>query len=191
MPRTATRPALHAGVTAPARCAMHGVGIRRTAHMKLDKIDVRILSELQKNGRITNVELADLVHLSPSPCLMRVKKLQSEGYITGYSAQIDIGKLGQSLTIFTEVTLRNHRQIDFARFITAVEKLDAVIECHLVSGGYDYLVKFMTGGISEYQSIMERLVEMEIGIDKYFSFVILKSPVVKSHLPLDSFVSGD
>jgi DNA-binding Lrp family transcriptional regulator len=178
-------------VTALPRSAMHDVGIRRTDKMKLDKIDVRILSELQKNGRITNVELADLVHLSPSPCLMRVKKLQSEGYITGYSAQIDIGKLGQSLTVFTEVTLRNHRQSDFARFITAVEKFDSVIECHLVSGGYDYLVKFMTGGISEYQSIMERLVEMEIGIDKYFSFVILKSPIVKSHLPLDSFFTDD
>ena len=159
--------------------------------MKLDKIDVRILSELQKNGRVTNVELADLVHLSPSPCLMRVKKLQAEGYITGYSAQIDIAKLGQSLTVFTEITLRNHRQIDFARFITAVEKIDAVIECHLASGGYDYLMKFMTASISEYQAIMERLVEMEIGIDKYFSFVILKSPIVKSHLPLDAFVRGD
>ncbi|RGP35937.1 Lrp/AsnC family transcriptional regulator [Pseudotabrizicola alkalilacus] len=159
--------------------------------MKLDKIDVRILSELQKNGRITNVELADLVHLSPSPCLMRVKKLQTEGYITGYSAQINIAKLGQSLTVFTEVTLRNHKQIDFARFITAVEKFDEVIECHLVSGGYDYLMKFMTAGIAEYQAIMERLIEMEIGIDKYFSFVILKSPIVKSHLPLESFAKGD
>lgn len=159
--------------------------------MKLDKIDVRILSELQKNGRITNVELADLVHLSPSPCLMRVKKLQTEGYITGYSAQINIAKLGQSLTVFTEVTLRNHKQIDFARFINAVEKFDEVIECHLVSGGYDYLMKFMTAGIAEYQAIMERLIEMEIGIDKYFSFVILKSPIVKSHLPLESFAKGD
>lgn len=159
--------------------------------MKLDKIDIKILSELQKSGRITNVELADLVHLSPSPCLMRVKRLQAEGYITGYSAQINIAKLGQSLTVFTEITLRNHRQIDFARFLAAVEKLDAVVECHLVSGGYDYLVKFMTGGISEYQAIMERLVEMEIGIDKYFSFVILKSPIVKSHLPLESFVGDE
>ena len=61
--------------------------------MKLDRIDIRVLHELQKNGRITNVELADLVHLSPSPCLMRVKKLQKEGYITGYSAEIDIAKL--------------------------------------------------------------------------------------------------
>ena len=153
--------------------------------MKLDKIDIKILSELQKNGRITNVELAELVHLSPSPCLMRVKKLQTEGFITGYSAQVDVSRLGQTLTVFTEVTLKNHRHGDFARFLATVEKIDSVIECHLVSGGYDYLMKFVTAGISEYQTIMERLLEMDIGIDKYFSFVVLKSPIVKSHLPLD------
>jgi DNA-binding Lrp family transcriptional regulator len=154
--------------------------------MKLDRIDIKILHELQKNGRITNVELADLVNLSPSPCLMRVKKLQAEGFITSYSAQINIGKLGQTLTVFTEVTLKNHRQIDFARFLAAVEKLDSVIECHLVSGGYDYLLKFVTGSIGEYQTIMERLIDMDIGIDKYFSFVVLKSPIVKPHMPLTS-----
>ncbi|MBZ9894339.1 MULTISPECIES: Lrp/AsnC family transcriptional regulator [unclassified Mesorhizobium] len=153
--------------------------------MKLDKIDIKILSQLQKNGRVTNVELADLVNLSPSPCLMRVKKLQAEGFITGYSAQIDVSKLGQTLTIFTEVTLKHHQQNDFARFLTAVQKVDSVIECHLISGGYDYLVKFVTAGISEYQTIMERMLELDIGIDKYFSFVVLKSPIVKSHLPLD------
>ncbi|RWK56827.1 Lrp/AsnC family transcriptional regulator [Mesorhizobium sp.] len=153
--------------------------------MKLDKIDIKILSQLQKNGRVTNVELAELVNLSPSPCLMRVKKLQAEGFITGYSAQIDVSKLGQTLTIFTEVTLKHHQQNDFARFLTAIQKVDSVIECHLVSGGYDYLVKFVTGGISEYQTIMERMIELDIGIDKYFSFVVLKSPIVKSHLPLD------
>ena len=154
--------------------------------MKLDKIDVKILCELQKNGRISNVELAELIHLSPSPCLMRVKRLQTEGFITGYSAQIDVSKLGQTLTVFAEITLKNHRQIDFARFLTTIEKMDSVVECHLVSGGYDYLVKFITAGISEYQAIMERLVELDIGIDKYFSFVVLKSPIVKSHLPLES-----
>ena len=77
---------------------------------------------MQKNGRITNVELAELVNLSPSPCLMRVKKLQAEGFITGYSAQIDVSKLGQTLTVFTEITLKNHRQIDFARFLRNVER---------------------------------------------------------------------
>ena len=154
--------------------------------MKIDKIDIKILSELQKNGRISNVELADVVHLSASPCLMRVKKLQAEGFIMGYSAKIDVAKLGQALTVFTEITLKNHRQIDFSRFLTTVEKIDSVIECHLVSGGYDYLVKFITAGITEYQTIMERLVELDIGIDKYFSFVVLKSPIVKAHLPLDA-----
>lgn len=154
--------------------------------MKLDRIDIKILYELQKNGRITNVELAELVNLSPSPCLMRVKKLQQEGYIEGYSAQINIAKLGQTLTVFTEVTLKNHRQIDFARFLSAIEKLDQLIECHLVSGGYDYLLKFVTSGIGEYQTIMERLTDMDVGIDKYFSFVVLKSPIVRAHLPLKS-----
>lgn len=154
--------------------------------MKLDKIDIKILSELQKNGRISNVELAEVVHLSASPCLMRVKKLQEEGFIVGYSAQIDVAKLGQTLTVFTEITLKNHRPTDFSRFIATVEKVDSVIECHLVSGGYDYMVKFITPGISEYQTIMERLLELDIGIDKYFSFVVLKSPIVKAHLPLDA-----
>jgi DNA-binding Lrp family transcriptional regulator len=154
--------------------------------MKLDRIDIKILHELQKNGRVTNVELAELVNLSPSPCLMRVKKLQTEGYIEGYSAQISIAKLGQTLTVFTEVTLKNHRQIDFARFLAAVEKVDQVIECHLVSGGYDYMMKFVTAGIGEYQTIMERLTDMDIGIEKYFSFVVLKSPIVKPYLPLTS-----
>lgn len=159
---------------------------KRSRLLKLDRIDIKILHELQKNGRVTNVELAELVNLSPSPCLMRVKKLQSEGYIDGYAAQINVNKLGQTLTVFTEITLKNHRQIDFARFLTSIEKIDQVMECHLVSGGYDYLLKFVTAGISEYQAIMERLTDMEIGIDRYFSFVVLKSPIVKSHMPLTS-----
>lgn len=154
--------------------------------MKLDRIDIKILHQLQKNGRITNVELAELVNLSPSPCLMRVKKLQAEGYIEGYSAQINVGKLGQTLTVFTEITLKNHRQVDFARFLNAVKKVDQLMECHLVSGGYDYMLKFVTSGIGEYQEIMEGLTDMDIGIDKYFSFVVLKSPIVRAHMPLTS-----
>ncbi|KRS10851.1 AsnC family transcriptional regulator [Roseovarius atlanticus] len=151
---------------------------------KLDRIDVRILAELQRNGRITNVELADLVHLSPSPCLTRVKKLQKSGYITGYSALINVAKLGETLTVFTEFTLKNHRQIDFARFQEALEKIDNCVECHLISGGYDYLAKFVTSGISDYQEIIEDLIDRSEVIDKYFSFVVMKTPFVKRQLPL-------
>ncbi len=160
---------------------------RYEAGVKLDRIDIRILHELQRNGRLTNVELAELVYLSPSPCLMRVKKLQQAGYILGYSAHIDLAKLGATVTVFTEVTLKKHRQHDFACFQQAIEKVDEAIECHLISGGYDYLVKFVTVSISAYQELMERLTESDIGIDKYFSFVVMKSPVVKHHLPLKKF----
>jgi DNA-binding Lrp family transcriptional regulator len=155
-----------------------------TTGLKLDRIDIKILAELQRNGRITNVELADLVALSPSPCLMRVKKLQQAGYIAGYTAQIDVARLGETLTVFTEFTLKNHRQIDFARFQEALQKIDSCVECHLVSGGYDYLVKFVTSGIGDYQSIIEGLIDRNVGIDKYFSFVVLKTPFVKSQIPL-------
>lgn len=152
---------------------------------KLDMIDVKILCELQKNGRITNVELAELVNLSPSPCLTRMKRLQAAGYITGYSAQIDLAKLGETLTVFTEVTLKNHRHADFDRFQAAVRQIDACVECHLVSGGYDYLLKFITAGIGHYQTIIEKLLDQDVGIDKYFSFVVIKSPFIKNNLPLD------
>ena len=155
-----------------------------TPPLKLDRIDVKILAELQKNGRITNVELADLVALSPSPCLMRVKKLQQAGYITGYSAQINVAKLGETLTVFTEFTLKNHRPPDFARFQDALEKIDSCIECHLVSGGYDYLAKFVTSGIVDYQNIIESLIDRDLGVDKYFSFVVIKTPFVKTQIPL-------
>ena len=154
------------------------------AEYKLDRIDIRILAELQRNGRITNVELADLVNLSPSPCLIRVKKLQQAGYITGYSAQIDVAKLGETLTVFTEFTLKNHRQIDFARFQEALAKVDSCVECHLVSGGYDYLAKFVTASIADYQTIIEAMIDRDVGIDKYFSFVVMKTPFVKTQIPL-------
>ena len=154
------------------------------ARYKLDRIDLKILAELQRDGRITNVELAERVNLSPSPCLMRVKKLQQAGYITGYTAQINVAEMGETLTVFTEFTLKNHRQIDFARFQEAVEKIDSCVECHLVSGGYDYLVKFITAGISDYQNIIETLIDRDVGIDKYFSFVIIKTAFVRPQIPL-------
>ncbi len=162
-----------------------------SAAYKLDRIDLKILTELQRNGRITNVELAELVALSPSPCLMRVKKLQKAGYITGYSARIDVAKLGETLTVFTEFTLKNHRQIDFARFQEELEQVDSCVECHLVSGGYDYLAKFVTGSISDYQTVIEGLIDRGLGIDKYFSFVVMKTPFAKSQIPLLRLFADD
>ncbi len=154
---------------------------------KLDRIDIRILAHLQRNGRITNVELADAVGLSASPCLVRVKRLEKAGYIAGYGAHIQMQKLGDTQMIFTEVTLADHRASDFARFEAAIRRRDEVIECHLVSGGYDYLLKFVTRNVPHYQEIMERLLATDIGIEKYFSYVVIKSIFVKRHYPLEAF----
>ncbi|MFS8976739.1 Lrp/AsnC family transcriptional regulator [Cupriavidus necator] len=156
-----------------------------SAPIKLDRLDLRILAQLQKNGRMTNVDLADAVGLSASPCLIRVKRLEQAGYIGGYSAQIRMDKLGDILTVFTEITLEDHHREDFARFEKAVSAVDEIIECHLVSGGYDYLLKFITRGVNHYQELMESLLERNIGIEKYFSFIVIKSPFIKTHYPIE------
>lgn len=152
---------------------------------KLDRIDMKILQELQNNGRISNAELSEKVSLSPSPCLQRVKKLQKSGYITGYTAQIDIAKLGAFITIFSEVTLKRHLPEDIKRFQSEICKIDELLECHLISAGYDYLLKFAVGSLNDYQEIMESLVDGKVGIEKYYSFVVMKSPIVKRQLPLN------
>jgi len=151
---------------------------------KLDRIDLNILAHLQRNGRISNVDLAEAVGLSASPCLQRTKRLESAGYITGYGAQLNLAKLGEVVMVFTEVTLNDHRRTDFARFEAAVAEIDEIVECHLVSGGYDYLLKFVTRGVSHYQSVIEAMLDRSLGIEKYFSYIVIKSPVVKTGYPL-------
>ena len=152
--------------------------------LKLDRIDIRILGHLQANGRITNVDLADAVGLSPSPCLIRVKRLEKAGYITGYGALIQLEKLGAMQVVFTQVTLSDHRREDFVKFETAIRKIDEVVECHLVSGGFDYLLKFVTRSVGHYQTIMEEVLERSVSIEKYFSYIVIKSPFIKNHYPI-------
>lgn len=156
--------------------------------LKLDRIDLRILCHLQQNSRITNVILADAVGLSPSPCLIRVKRLEKAGYISGYGAYIRLEKLADVQIVFTEVTLSDHRREDFAKFEATIRNVDEIIECHLVSGGYDYLLKFMIRSVVHYQSVIESLLEQNLRIEKYFSYIVIKSPFIKHHYPLEKFI---
>jgi DNA-binding Lrp family transcriptional regulator len=158
--------------------------------LKLDRIDIRILSHLQRNGRVTNVDLADAIGLSPSPCLIRVKRLEKAGYITGYGAQVQLEKLGTMQLVFTQVTLSDHRREDFVKFEAAIRNLDEVVECHLVSGGFDYLLKFVTRSVVHYQTIMEEVLEHSVNIEKYFSYIVIKSPFIKSHYPIEKLFSS-
>jgi DNA-binding Lrp family transcriptional regulator len=153
---------------------------------KLDRLDFRILAQLQRNGRMSNVDLADAVGLSPSPCLARVKRLEKAGFIIGYSAQLALAKLGSTLTVFTQVTLKDHRIRDFTKFEQRAANVSEIVECHLVSGGYDYLVKFITRDVSHYQAVIEEILEGDFGIEKYFSFIVIKSPVIKCHDPIET-----
>jgi DNA-binding Lrp family transcriptional regulator len=152
--------------------------------VKLDRIDINILAQLQKNGRITNINLAKAVALSASPCLLRVKRLEDAGYITSYNARIDLAKLGETITVFTEVTLNDHHREDFVKFESTIRTIDEVIECHLVSGGYDYLLRFIARGVTHYQAVIENILERDIGVAKYFSYIVIKSPIEKLHYPL-------
>ncbi len=158
---------------------------------KLDRIDINILVQLQAEGRMTNVDLAEAVGLSPSPCLQRVKRLEAAGYIGGYGARINLAKLTESVLVFTEVTLADHRRADFVKFEASLRGVDEVLECHLVSGGYDYLLRFLCRSITHYQESMESLLERNIGIEKYFSYIVIKSPIMKQALPIKKLIGHE
>jgi DNA-binding Lrp family transcriptional regulator len=158
----------------------------------LDRLDLRILTELQKCGRITNVELANAVGLSASPCLTRVKRLEKAGFIAGYGALVRVEKLGDFQVVFTKITLADHRRDDFVRFVEAIRGVDEIMECHHATGGYDYLLKFVTRNVIHYQSVMEGLLERDIGIEKYFSYVIINSPIARPPYSLETlFGAGE
>ncbi|QIR14695.1 leucine-responsive transcriptional regulator Lrp [Shewanella aestuarii] len=120
----------------------------------LDRIDRNILNELQSDGRISNVELSKRVGLSPTPCLERVKRLEKQGFINGYAALVNPHYLGASLLVFVEITLNRDTPDIFDRFNRAVQLLDDIQECHLVSGDFDYLLKTRVSDMSAYRRLL-------------------------------------
>ncbi|MGB0894093.1 MAG: leucine-responsive transcriptional regulator Lrp [Parashewanella sp.] len=120
----------------------------------LDRIDRNILNELQLDGRISNVELSKRVGLSPTPCLERVKRLEKQGYINGYTALVNPHLLGASLLVFVEITLNRDTPDVFDNFNRAVQTLDDIQECHLVSGDFDYLLKARVADMSAYRQLL-------------------------------------
>jgi DNA-binding Lrp family transcriptional regulator len=156
---------------------------------RLDRIDINILAQLQQNARLTNVDLAEAVGLSPSPCLARLRRLEEAGYVVSYNARIQLAKLVDHITVFTEVTLNDHRREDFIRFEVEIKRYEALQECHLVSGGYDYLLKFVIRNVAKYQELMEGILERNIGVEKYFSYIVIKTIIDKGHVPVKYIVS--
>ncbi len=130
---------------------------------ELDRIDRRILRELQKNGRIKNVDLAEIVSLSPTPCLERVRRLEEDGYILGYRTKLNAKALRQDFTAFVTVDLERTNRDVFSEFADKVRNIPEIVECHMVGGGFDYLLKIRTRNMEAFREFLgERLSTLDL-----------------------------
>lgn len=159
--------------------------------LKLDRIDVKILATLQGEARITNHDLAERVHLSPSSCLQRVRKLEQAGVLTSYHARIDLQRVCRSVTVIAEVQLNNHEQEDFKRFEAAVREIPEAIECLKVSGTFDYIVRFVCPDMAQYHALTERLLDTGRGVAHLSSHVVLARCKDADGFPLEPLLQPE
>jgi Lrp/AsnC family leucine-responsive transcriptional regulator len=140
----------------------------------LDRIDRNILRELQKNGRISNVDLSQKVGLSPTPCLERVKRLEKQNVIKSYTALLDPQYLNASLLVYIELTLKRSSPDVFEVFNSAAKKLDSILECHLVSGDFDYLLKTRVADMSAYRKVLSETLLSLPNIKSSRTYVVME-----------------
>lgn len=150
----------------------------------IDAIDRRILGVLQKNGRITNAELAERVNLSPSACHRRVQRLEEAGIIAAYVALLDPRRMGRPATIFVEITLEGQAEETLDAFEREVAKMPDLLECHLTAGTADYLLKIMARDTEDFARIHRRFLSRLPGVAKMQSSFSLKTVVQTTALSL-------
>jgi len=154
-------------------------------NIKLDEFDLKIIDRLQTQGKLTNVELAEQIGLSPSPCFRRVRLLESAGIIQGYAAQIDRTKVGLSLTVYVEIKMAGHSAKHMEGFNNWVQQTPEVISCQLVSGDADYLLEVVVPDLEEYtRSVVLKLRKIE-GLQSMQSHFVLESVKRSARLPLE------
>lgn len=153
--------------------------------MELDRYDRRILEELQKDGRISNQELAERIGLSPSPCLRRVRTLEESGLIRGYHALLDAGKLGLSLMALIHISMDRHTPERFANFEAKIAALPEVLECLLITGqDADYQLKVVVKDMDAFQALLlEKITRIE-GVSGVHSSFVLRRVVDQTALPV-------
>ena len=143
--------------------------------LKLDDRDLKILSILSREGRISKADLARRVNLSAAPAWERLKRLEDAGIIAGYRASIELKKLAPHVTVFMAAELESHRAHDFQLFERALAPLDEVVACWAVGGGFDYILQIVTRDIDAYQRLVDHLLEAKLGLSRYFTYVVTKS----------------
>lgn len=158
--------------------------------LRLDRMDLKILSVLQRDGRITKLALAEKVGLSPTPCYARIKRMEKAGIIAGYRAEISPEVLGTVNVVWTEVVLRSHRYDDFAHFEDHVRTIPQIVEAWAVGGGIDYFLRFDVPGIDAYQKIMDENLGKNFSINRYYSYIVTKKIKQRTDISLES-VLGD
>ena len=155
---------------------------------RLDAIDIKILDAIQRDGRITKLKLAEAVGLSPTPCWVRLARLEKAGIVAGYHARLDLRVVAPVTSVLMEVTLGNHRQADFDKFERAVRGLPEVVACWAVGGGIDYMLKVTARDIDAYQRFVDTLLEREIGIERYFTYIVTRTVKHETALPLGTLL---
>mgnify|MGYP000688677792 len=154
--------------------------------MKFDAIDIRIIKELQQDGSLSNVELARRVHLSPSPCLARVKALEAAGVIQRYVALVNPKTLGLDLNVFINISLKEQSKSALAAFEARIAEHEEVMECYLMTGDSDYLIRVAVADIAALERfILEQLTPIA-GIEKIRTSFTLKQVRYKTALPCPS-----
>ena len=153
--------------------------------LEFDAIDRRLLGALQGEARLTNVELADRIGLSPSPCLRRVKILEREGVIQGYRATLDRRKLGLALTVFVGVKVERHRDEEATAFQQAMRAVPEVVACHLISGEHDFLLEVVVASLEAYEDFLLGTLLKLPGVSDVRSNFAIRMVKPPGPLPLD------
>lgn len=151
---------------------------------ELDKLDRKILRALQKEGRLSNIELADTINLSPTATAERVKRLTRDGYIIGYMAVLSPEKLGRNLLVFVQVKLDRTTPDVFDTFASAIKRSDDVMECHMVAGGFDYLVKARVSGMDAYRSFLSEVLLSLPGVRETHTYAVMEEVKSTGWLPV-------
>ncbi|MFC4299174.1 MAG: Lrp/AsnC family transcriptional regulator [Castellaniella sp.] len=153
--------------------------------IKLDRYDLLILKTLADHGRITKSELARIVCLSVSPTWERVRRLESVGLISAYRAVIDWNKAFPGCQVIVQISLDRHTAYDMQRFERRVTELPEITQCYATGGGVDYFMHVRARDIDHYQRFIDALLEENIGIDRYFTYIVTKMIKTKAALPAE------
>jgi Lrp/AsnC family leucine-responsive transcriptional regulator len=151
----------------------------------LDRIDRKILDCLQQNGRLANVSLARKVNLTPTPCMERVKRLERDGYIRGYTALLEPSLVNAGLLVFVEIDLLRTSPDAFRSFRREAKKLPELLECHLVSGNFDYLLKARVRDMQEYRTLLGEKILALPGVSDSRSYVVMEEVKESTCISLD------